>query len=188
MSPPAPTSGARNPRFLVAAVVALVVTFLLGVVVGRGMESGDTDVQAAGPKTGEEGSGLLSTSDLDEDDGGSPWIEDTTGGTPAATGENALLDPRNKYTIVAISMTPANEDLAWVNHDHLEAQGLPVFPPFPTSNGMLVVVVGAAAKESDLDDARTRLKRLTGPNGTGRPYEDAYPYPIRKLIQTDADD
>jgi hypothetical protein len=98
-----------------------------------------------------------------------------------AEGEAALNDPRNKYTIVAITIAKANDAIAWENYDHLQAQGLPVFRPFPTPNGMLAIVVGAAPKESDLTADMGRLKGLSGPNGKGRPYEGAYTYPIRKL-------
>ena len=163
-------------------VAAVGLAFVLGVFVGRRTAPGE--VQAAGD---DEGGGaaeadLLSLDDLAASE--SPWViaDDEPAETAPTQGAHPLLDPRHKYTIVAIALTPKNEDIAYDNYDYLVSKGLPAFQPFPTPNGMIVVVVGAAPKESGLADSLSRLQRLSGPNGTGRPYSDAYTQPIRKLI------
>jgi hypothetical protein len=172
-----------NPRPYVVAFAALALSFVLGVLVGRGTApAAPGEVQAAGgePDALEAGDALGAADDLGE------VAAPEQAATPAA-GKSALSDARNKYTIVAISLTPANENLAWLNVDHLRAQGLAAEGPIQTPNGMLAVVVGAAPKESDLADTKARLQRLSGPNGKGRPYEQAYTYPIRKLTQKEGD-
>ena len=175
----------RGARLFVVAFAALGLSFVLGVLVGRGTApAAGGEVQAAlgdaGPPAG--GGGWLAP-----DDGGAADAETPSAATgepaPPSDGTSALFDPRNKYTVVAISYTQKNEAIAWENYDHLRAQGLPAIQPFATPNGMLVVVVGAAPKESDLADLKGRLQRLTGPSGKGRPYEKAYTHPIRKLTQ-----
>ena len=173
--------GRRNARGFVLAVAAIGVAFVLGVLVGRANPPLD-EVQAADGAGGSQDAGLLALGSPSVTD--SPWVDadDEVPSEAPAEGVSPLLDPRNKYTLVAITYTPRNEALAFENYDHLVAKGLPAFPPFATSNGMLVVVVGAAPKESDLADTLSRLQRLSGPNGSGRPYEGAYANPIRKLI------
>jgi hypothetical protein len=169
--------GARG-RGIVVLIAAAGLAFVLGVLVGRSTAPAG-EVQAAGETS-------LFAPDADPG-GASPWIDadDEVPAEAPAEGVSPLVDPRNKYTIVAISFSASNDDLAFENYDHLIAKGLPAFPPFPTRNGVIVVVVGAAPKESALADSLSRLQRLSGPNGKGRPYEDAYTHPIRKLIGSD---
>ncbi len=180
---PTPSSGtargsASDPRRWIVAIAALGLVFVLGVWVGR--------VTA--------GTGLEDEAHASETDEASAWLppEDPTP-TPATKEPEALpddtpsdvaplYDRANKYTVVAISVTRANEDLAWSNHDHLRANDLPAFRPIETNNGMLVILVGAAPKESDLKDVRSRLQRLAGPDGRGQPYSGAYFSPIAPLV------
>ncbi|MEM7306532.1 MAG: hypothetical protein AAF682_07675 [Planctomycetota bacterium] len=181
------TGGAR---LLVLGLASAGLGFVLGVVVGRGSAEEEATARAAERPALEEAGPEDPWGDSELDAViPAPGLGEGGGGA-AATEEGdvaPLFDPRNKYTIVAISISPTNEELAWDNYDHLRAYGLPAFPPFKTGNGMLVIVVGAAPKESDLHEVRNRLRRLAGPNGSGRPYEGAYPNPIRKLIPAGGD-
>lgn len=178
--------GLARGRGVIVFVAAVGIAFVLGVLVGRQTQpNNEVQAGAGGDGSGAGGDELVSLSDLDTDI--SPWVDadEEVPDDPPAEGVSPLVDPRNKYTIVAISFTASNTDLAFTNFDHLVAKGLQAFPPFKTQNGVVVVVVGAEPKESGLADALSRLQRLSGPNGQGRPYEDAYTYPIRKLIGTE---
>jgi hypothetical protein len=175
------TGGAeRSPalsraRGFVVLVAAVGLAFVLGVAVGRSTASPEA-LAAGGDSTG----GALDGLDASE----SPWIsaDDEKPAVAPTESVSPLLDPRNKYTIVAISYTRNNDALAYRTYDHLLAKGLQAFKPFSTRNGMIVVVVGAAPKESGLADSLSRLQRLSGPDGKGRPYEGAYAQPIKKLL------
>jgi len=180
-APEGSVSSSPSSRGIVVFVAAVGLAFVLGVFVGRRSSPGE--VQAAGgDDEAAAQADLLSLDDLDASE--SPWVtaDDEPVQTPPTQSANPLLDARNKYTIVAIALTPKNEDIAYDNYDYLLSKGLQAFQPFRTPNGMIVVVVGAAPKESALADSLSRLQRLSGPNGTGRPYSDAYTQPIRKLI------
>jgi hypothetical protein len=194
-----PTSGgpgggrrlyAGNPKRWIVPLAALGLAFVLGVLAGRATAPDAPGVMAEERKKVELPSfdEPIETAVAETPLGASAEPDPPAEGGGRLGAANALADPRNKYTIVAIAVTPANVDSAWANHDHLAAQGMPVFPPFAAPNGMLTVVVGAAPKESDLADVQSRLKRLSGPEGKGRPYEGAYSYPIRKLTNAAGDE
>ena len=185
-SPPSSGGGGidmAGPARVIVAAAGLGLAFVAGVAVGRGT-AGEADTGGEGVHASER-SGPFGQ---EFDDPPAPLLG--TDGGPGSPGPEQgdvepLQDPRNKYTVLAISVTRSNEDIAWINYDHLKASGLPVFRPFVTGNGMLAIVVGAAPKESELHEILSRLKRLPGPNGTGRPYEGAYTNAIRKLIPSD---
>lgn len=175
----------RDARMALLTFVSLGLVFLLGVVVGRGTLGGVA--QAGGDEDRGEAAMDVTEEPYTQEAGSQTEASQESSAPAPQVGEAALFDDRNKYTIVAISVTPANEKVAWDNFDHLKTQGLPVFRPFASPNGMRVVVVGAAPKESDLREIRSRLQRLAGPDGKGRPYEGAYAYPIKKLTNQAGD-
>lgn len=81
---------------------------------------------------------------------------------------------RNTITlrVAAYAKTARNAELAWQTYDYLYDQGLPVVRPVKMVEN-IYLFVGAAPSSRDLDDLKSRLRTLPGPNG-GTPFKDAY--------------
>lgn len=101
--------------------------------------------------------------------------------TPA---ERALLDPRNRYTVKLVEYKKGRDDeiamqtLAW-----LQGQKLPAVAQF--QGARLYILLGAAEKQSGLDDLLAQAKSMNGPPPQNRQAEfhDAYVVSIDRLIQ-----
>jgi hypothetical protein len=106
---------------------------------------------------------------------------------PAAQAEapttSPLLDRSNAWTVVVITYSrsaTSAEDLAWATHDHLLAEGIPVFTPVEIGN-KIVVLAGAAPRSSDLTGLEQRIAGLAR-DGRSNIYAGAYAERIEKFI------
>jgi hypothetical protein len=101
---------------------------------------------------------------------------------PGTAAERALLDPANLYTVKVAEYVKGRDDevalatLAW-----LEGQGLPAVAKFKGTR--LFLVLGAAAKQKELDQLLQTAKTMNGPpprNKAGE-FHDAYVVNIESL-------
>ena len=191
--PPAPTAYVPSaaPAWLPWGI-AVVVAFVLGLAVGRGSvgeaeAGGSEDADPAGTARERDGAGTGGTrgtnsgTGLIPRDGGRLSGRGTGPEDPAARTRTALDDPANQYTLVAATYGKSRLEYAWRNVDYLKSKGLPVFDPVDQKR-YIVVLVGAGPDRASLADLERRVQALDGPDGERRPYADAYPYRIDKLL------
>jgi hypothetical protein len=104
--------------------------------------------------------------------------------TPLSEAEKAIADTRNKYTIKLVEYASGrDEDLAWNTLNYLEGLGLPAAAI--TKGKRMFIVIGAAAKQADLDELLKRAKTMNGPPPRNRQAEfsDAYVEKIDNLYE-----
>jgi len=92
---------------------------------------------------------------------------------PAANAPvEAIMDPQNEFSIMVVAYGLGKQDLASETVTHLEDQG---FPAWMVQKGQSIYVLACAAPESgDLDDRTDALRKISGPNGKARAFDDAY--------------
>jgi hypothetical protein len=103
---------------------------------------------------------------------------------PLSAAEKALADTRNRYTIKLVEYTKdQDEDLAWNTLNYLEGQGLPAAALYRGER--MFIVLGAAAKQAELDELLERAKTMNGPPPRNRAAEfsDAYVEKIDNLYK-----
>jgi len=101
---------------------------------------------------------------------------------PGTAAERALLDPANLYTVKLAEYVKDRDDkvaldtLAW-----LQGQGLPAVAKFKGTR--LFLVLGAAAKQKELDQLLQTAKTMTGPPPRSKAgeFHDAYVVNIESL-------
>lgn len=95
----------------------------------------------------------------------------------------ALKDPRNRFTVMAVTYQDTEEqrEMARATFSHLRRSGFPVFRPY-LRKGRVLLMVGAAPRQSDLEDLQTRLRALRSPRGALE-FEDAYLVAIEDYVQ-----
>jgi hypothetical protein len=97
--------------------------------------------------------------------------------------EVALVDPLNRFTIKLCEYeVDQDEDFAWANFHYLEDLGLPV--AMLQRGKRLFVVIGAAAKQADLDELLMQAKTMAGPPPRSKKAEfsDAYVVMIDSVL------
>jgi hypothetical protein len=167
------------------AVVAVVLAFALGYVLGRGSQPAEVHAEPAP---------LVHAPPLNQPrafqerppsaDASRPA---TTGEAPKSLEESPLFDPANLYTVIVASYTKGktsetqekNRDLAWATYKHLKEEGLQVFPPVESGN-LLVVLVGAASTRAALEGTVTQVRGLV--RDGKKNYDTAYSVRIDQLI------
>ena len=101
---------------------------------------------------------------------------------PGTAAERALLDPANLYTVkLAEYVKDRDDDVALATLAWLQGQGLPAVAKFKGTR--LFLVLGAAAKQNELDQLLQTAKTMTGPpprNKAGE-FHDAYLVNIESL-------
>ncbi len=194
--PEMPDGGVHLPMgreaFVVLQVLALAIVFLLGrltagtVVSAQREDPGMAlqDEQAAGSMAA---GGARFQDDAYADsgyaDGG--YVEQEEAAEPPAAApvglpegltaaEEAFLDPRNRTTILAITLrdTADHEHLAWASYDLLTQRGFPAIQP-RRKNDDLVVLVGAAPTMKEMDGILEQVRKTVGPDGK-LSYASAY--------------
>lgn len=163
-------------------LIALVGSFVLGYLVGRGTTGEARAEELASP---DPVAPRLPPANqkraFQESPGASPAL--TEGAVPAAAGrrieDSPLFEPRNLHTVVVAAYSKSNEDLALATYQHLHEANLPVFPPVASGN-LVVVVAGAAPTEGELTKTRDAVRALA--RDGKKPYADAYLARIDKLI------
>jgi hypothetical protein len=142
--------GSSSARVRVAVLCAVIaVTFFF---IGRVSAPG---VRAAGDS---ETAGSKSNSDKPPG---------TVVETAATSIEDALKLPSNKYSLLAATypMSDEHKNLARVTAAGLVKQGLPAASYVNPTKKQIYLLVGAAAKTSDLDDLLARLKQANSDRG-----------------------
>jgi hypothetical protein len=103
---------------------------------------------------------------------------------PGSTPEAALMNPKNRYTIVAAqySSSAQSQEIALAAQRYLVAQGFPAALPYVKGKN-LYLVVGAAEEMAKLDELLSRLKKLPGPGGKPDDFKTALVMPIEQIVQ-----
>jgi hypothetical protein len=100
-----------------------------------------------------------------------------------SSAEQALVDPINRFTIKLVEYAvDQDEDFAWANLHYLEDLGLPV--AMLQRGKRLFIVIGAEAKQANLDDLLQQAKSMAGPPPRNKPAEfsDAYVVMIDSVL------
>jgi hypothetical protein len=183
----------ENRHGLVALqVVLLALVFLAGrASVGR-VDAGATTAAEAGPPsdvttagTGSTGAGapgsVRAAVPIPTAASGEDHAERLEPRTPA---ELALMDPANLYTIKLVEYQKDHgESLAWKTMDYLEDLRLPAVMLYRGER--LFIVLGAAARQADLDQLLRLAKTMNGPGGKKAEFADAYVDKIAKFLDRD---
>lgn len=189
----APRARAGQRKDLVWAVgaVAVVLSFVLGFLVGRNTPAEARAEEPApladGPRPAnqprsfqERPASPLATSPKSAAE--APAASSASGDTRIE--DSALFDPANLWTVIVASYSKSNQDLAWATHEHLRDARLPVFPPVESRN-LVVVLAGAAPTSAELARIETAVKALSR-DGKKKDYADAYCARIDTLIPRSA--
>ena len=181
----APVSSARPRKDVTRALVlvGLVLSFVIGFLVGRSTPPGEARAEKPAalnpeprpvnqPRAFQErppASTAPAATPVAETPAGEKRIEDS-----------ALFDPANLQTVVVASYTKSNQDLAWATYYHLQDAKLPVFPPVESRN-LVVVLAGAAPTSAELQKTLASVQALSR-DGKKKDYSDAYCARIDTLI------
>jgi hypothetical protein len=101
---------------------------------------------------------------------------------PGTAAERALLDPANLYTVkLAEYVKDRDDEVALATLGWLQGQGLPAVAKFKGTR--LFLVLGAAAKQKELDQLLQSAKTMNGPPPRNKPgeFHDAYVVNIESL-------
>ena len=163
---------------------AIGVAFVVGIAIGRASAGAAGEVQAR-TEGGEVAPGA------DREPAPDPRAREGQAGErdsgavaadgPAGLGEDALRDPKNRYTVIAATYGRTREDLAWSTHEQLAEHGLPVFRPVVSGDNILILV-GAAPTTKELADTESKLRELTSWDGS-KAFADAYAVRIDRYIE-----
>lgn len=96
-------------------------------------------------------------------------------------GNADLMATANRVTLRVIYYAEDEEDKAWLTHDYLVIQGLPVGSPVRTGR-IIVLLVGAAPGAGELEGLKGRLRSLPGPNNEAGAFKGAYVVNIDSYI------
>ena len=154
----------------------IVLAFAVGVFVGRRTDRVVAATPVAEPAGGDDGAESVA-----RPAGLVPGTSSAATSDPPASSASALTDPRNEYTIVVATYGGTQEDLAFGTYDHLEAEGLPVHPPYRVGD-KIVLLVGASPSSADLEELERRVRGLSR-EGRAGVYADAYRIQIDRYIQ-----
>ena len=105
------------------------------------------------------------------------------GDAPAKSIAEALKDPANKFSILAISykFVDGDDRLAKATQDSLIAQGLPTALCKNVVKKQCFLLVGAAPKLPDLDSLLAKVKQATSERGK-QDFTSAYGVPIDNYL------
>jgi len=175
-----PATGDGGPRPLGALVaVGLVLAFVLGFALGRGTagEARAEEKDAAPLPAPHEPPANQPRAFQERAAPGAPTAQTNT--PPERLEESALFDRGNTSTVVVAAYSKTQQDLAWATYEHLREARLDAFPPVASGN-LVVVLVGAAAKDSDLEASKNAVRALV--RDGKKVYADAYIARIDQLI------
>jgi hypothetical protein len=191
---PRARAGQRKDLVWALGVVAVVLSFVLGFVVGRNTQ-GEARAEApaplvdgARPRPANQPRSFQERPATNPDATSSKTAGAGTaapGGASPADGEkriedSALFDPANLWTVIVATYTKSNQDFAWATYEHLRDAKLPVFPPVESRN-LVVVLAGAAPTSAELAKVEAAVKSLAR-DGKKKDYADAYCARIDPLI------
>lgn len=177
----APRMGLRLPLIVLAVVIAMAATFLIG----RGF-GGEDDVNAAGHEA------LLDELEADLGTGADAPGGSAPGDPPPAklvdltAADRAFLSRANNWTVIAISF--ANDarggQLATQTYHYLTEQGLPAVAPITQGKFLLICVGAQPSSNAAIQAIRAQLQRLPGPPPAREeaPFASAYLANIEDLI------
>jgi hypothetical protein len=165
----------------IVAVLAVVCAFLLGRASVRGVAAASTDTAtnaaSVAPQTPPTNEAINAPA------AAAPQVEaDRQARSPA---EQALLNPANVYTIKLLEYSRSETNQARALETLRYLTDVVQFPACVTStSSRIVILVGAAPKQSELDALLSRAKTIAGPPPLSRPAEfhDAYIDKIDKLF------
>ncbi len=173
VSTPAPAGGARALRQpLVWALLFL--AFALGRLSVGGSRTGDGADGSPGRPPSSAGApaapGLSPTERL--------------GGAPLEAMERALLDPRNRFSVLALTyaQTPRNRQWAQDLVSYLASLDLPVAPPQAVGE-LILVLVGASPEKADLDGLLARVRATPDASGRRDAFDSAYLVPLDETLR-----
>ncbi len=164
-----PEFSPRDTRTLMFAAGGAIAIFVAGVAVGSWF-----GVQE--PAAAAERSGVTSVQTESAERGASE--EELLPATELRAGEEvnaALGDPRNTYSILAVTYgdEPRDLELAYATYHHFAGLGLPVAHPL-SFEGRIYVLVGAAPTKDELAALRERVRSARGPTGREGEFSEAY--------------
>ncbi|MDP6519866.1 MAG: hypothetical protein QF411_08195 [Planctomycetota bacterium] len=141
---------------------------------GAGPEVRDAGARDAGARAAEQAA-LMGAMESAETSGvTSPAPAATTGADlPASPGNAGLWDMANRVTLRVIYYAEDEEQRAWETHDYLAQRGLPVGSPVRTGR-IIVLLVGAAPGADGLNELKTSMRALEGPNRENGAFKGAY--------------
>jgi hypothetical protein len=179
--PASPSAGARGRPTWAVIAFALVLAFVLGFWAGRSTQDEARAENGAAPASAPS---IRPPANQPRAFQEAPLRPVEPSGTKAPAGvrrieESALYDLANVHTVVVVAYSNTSEDLAWATYEHLEEQGLPVFPPVASKN-LILVLVGAAPSSAELASIEAKVRAL--PRDGKKPYESAYRARIDALL------
>jgi len=169
---------------LAAIVLAVAISFCLGLLVGTRLVPAQDQVAAAEPEARQP--------EFSDRAPAERRLEPFTQITPrteqdlaSAFGEigTALFDPDNRYTVLAITYdsTDQNQALARATSNHFQLRSIPASLPYERE-GNLYIMVGAAPSVSALEPLRDRVRAELDPAGRRGQYVTAYIEPIENIV------
>ena len=100
---------------------------------------------------------------------------------PPSAPVEAIMDPRNKHTIIAATYGTGKQNLANDTVRHLESEGFAAW--LVAKGNSIYLLVEATPTVGELDGLLADIKKTAGPNGEARAFETAYVVNIDSYLQ-----